>query len=76
MGLQLIRVLEYFVALGAFGLVLCEVFADGPGAQEAFVFSRRLLPSLLHFGLQIDHLLVTFSSFCSAPCMNLVHLFF
>lgn len=75
-GLQLIRVLEHFVALGTFGLVLCEGFGDGPGAQEAFVFGRRLLPSPLGFGLRIGRLLAAFSNFCSANCKILVHLFF
>lgn len=74
-GLQLIRVLEHFAALAAFGLVLREVFADGPGAQEAFVFGRRLLPSPLRFVLRVAPLLGTLSNFCSAIFKILVPLF-
>lgn len=75
-GLQLIWVLEHFVALGTFDLVLREVFADGPGAQEAFVFSRQQLPSLLRFGLRIARLLAALWNYCSAILKILVYLFF
>lgn len=75
-GLQLIRVLKHFVALGAFGLVLCEAFADRPGAQEAFVFSRRLLPSPLRFRLQIVRLLAALWNFYNVIFKILVHFFF
>lgn len=76
-GLQLIRVLEHFAALAAFGLVLHNVFADGPGAQEALVFGRRLLLSfLLRFVLRVTPLLGALPHFRSAIFKILVPLVF
>lgn len=75
-GLQLIRVLEHFAALATFGLVLHDVFADGPGAQEALVFGRRLLLSPLRFVLRVTPLLGALPHFRSAIFKILASLFF
>lgn len=74
-GLQLIGVLEHLAALAALVLVLGQVSGDGPAAQEALVFSGRLLPSPLRSVLRVEPLPDAFLCFRCAGWKTVVGLF-